>query len=103
MIKSDLYKTGITLRFPRVETVRTDKSWYEILDEEELNKLFRVRKSYYIPNDVKLSSIFFPFILFIFYIFSLFLSTFSNIFVFYVIILLYIFGWLTYINVYFLI
>ena len=37
------FKTGITLRFPRLEAVRNDKMWYECLDLNELARLKSVR------------------------------------------------------------
>ncbi|XP_031573134.1 DNA ligase 4-like [Actinia tenebrosa] len=39
IIASDRYKTGSTLRFPRLECIRDDKHWYECLDLKELEKL----------------------------------------------------------------
>lgn len=33
------FKTGVTLRFPRLEAVRNDKMWYECLDLNELARL----------------------------------------------------------------
>ena len=39
MCVSFSYKTGLTLRFPRVEKIRYDKSWFECLDLNELEKL----------------------------------------------------------------
>ncbi|XP_064095629.1 DNA ligase 4-like [Macrobrachium nipponense] len=39
VVKSLLYQTGVTLRFPRVEKVRYDKPWYDILTTKELNEL----------------------------------------------------------------
>ncbi|PFX16725.1 DNA ligase 4 [Stylophora pistillata] len=39
IITSDKFKTGVTLRFPRLEAVRTDKMWYECLDLNELTRL----------------------------------------------------------------
>lgn len=39
IITSDKFKTGITLRFPRLEAVRNDKMWYECLDLNELARL----------------------------------------------------------------
>ncbi|XP_073251496.1 DNA ligase 4-like [Porites lutea] len=39
IINSDKFKTGITLRFPRLEAIRTDKMWYECLNLTELAKL----------------------------------------------------------------
>ena len=38
------FKTGITLRFPRLEAVRNDKMWYECLDLKELTRLKSVRQ-----------------------------------------------------------
>lgn len=37
------FKTGFTLRFPRVEAIRKDKMWYECLSLTELEKLKSVR------------------------------------------------------------
>ncbi|RMX43103.1 hypothetical protein pdam_00006836 [Pocillopora damicornis] len=34
-----LFKTGVTLRFPRLEAVRSDKMWYECLNLNELTRL----------------------------------------------------------------
>ncbi|XP_068735127.1 DNA ligase 4-like [Montipora capricornis] len=39
IIASDKFKTGFTLRFPRVEAIRKDKMWYECLSLKELEKL----------------------------------------------------------------
>jgi len=39
IISSDKFKTGLTLRFPRVEAIRSDKMWYECLNLTELAKL----------------------------------------------------------------
>lgn len=39
IVKSALYQTGVTLRFPRVEKVRYDKPWYDILTTKELVEL----------------------------------------------------------------
>ncbi|XP_015777194.1 PREDICTED: DNA ligase 4-like [Acropora digitifera] len=39
IITSDKFKTGVTLRFPRVEAIRKDKMWYECLSSTELEKL----------------------------------------------------------------
>lgn len=33
------FKAGVTLRFPRLEAIRTDKMWYECLNLTELAKL----------------------------------------------------------------
>ncbi|XP_042871458.1 DNA ligase 4-like [Penaeus japonicus] len=41
IIKSDVYKTGVTLRFPRVEKVRYDKPWYDTLTTKELDSLVK--------------------------------------------------------------
>ncbi|XP_068249304.1 DNA ligase 4 [Palaemon carinicauda] len=39
VVKSLFYQTGVTLRFPRVEKVRYDKPWYDVLTTKELNEL----------------------------------------------------------------
>ncbi|KAK2560071.1 DNA ligase 4 [Acropora cervicornis] len=39
IIASDKFKTGVTLRFPRVEAIRKEKMWYECLSLTELEKL----------------------------------------------------------------
>lgn len=39
IITSDKFKTGVTLRFPRLEAVRSDKMWYECLNLNELTRL----------------------------------------------------------------
>ncbi|KAK8384182.1 hypothetical protein O3P69_009133 [Scylla paramamosain] len=39
VVKSDLYRTGVTLRFPRVERVRYDKPWHQALTTTELRQL----------------------------------------------------------------
>ncbi len=36
---SDKYKTGCSLRFPRLEKFRDDKQWYECMTFDELNEL----------------------------------------------------------------
>lgn len=36
---SDQFKTGCTLRFPRVELIRTDKPWYDCLTTKQLEEL----------------------------------------------------------------
>jgi len=41
LVKSDMYRTGVTLRFPRVEKVRDDKSWYEVMTTSELDDLVK--------------------------------------------------------------
>lgn len=42
VVKSEMYKTGVTLRFPRVEKVRYDKPWYDTLTTKELDSLVKV-------------------------------------------------------------
>ncbi|KAK7069753.1 DNA ligase (ATP) [Halocaridina rubra] len=44
VVKSALYQTGVTLRFPRVEKIRSDKSWYDILTTVELTELEKEAK-----------------------------------------------------------
>ncbi|XP_077997197.1 DNA ligase 4-like [Glandiceps talaboti] len=39
IIKSDQFKTGCTLRFPRLEKVRDDKAWYQCMTVEEMETL----------------------------------------------------------------
>ena len=39
---SDQYKTGCTLRFPRVEKIRTDKPWYHCMTVADLTDLKQV-------------------------------------------------------------
>ncbi|XP_076038794.1 DNA ligase 4-like [Oratosquilla oratoria] len=39
IVKSELYQTGVTLRFPRVEKVRYDKPWYDALTTTQLKSL----------------------------------------------------------------
>lgn len=41
VVKSEMYKTGVTLRFPRVEKVRYDKPWYDTLTTKELDSLVK--------------------------------------------------------------
>ena len=36
---SDKYKTGVTLRFPRLEKFRDDKLWHECMTLSELGEL----------------------------------------------------------------
>ena len=38
------YKCGCTLRFPRVEKVRTDKEWYDCMNLDELEQIKQVRR-----------------------------------------------------------
>ena len=47
--KTDKYKTGLTLRFPRLEKFRHDKPWYECMKFSELTDLFK-------KNEGKLAS-----------------------------------------------
>ena len=35
------YKAGMTLRFPRLEKIRSDKEWFECLDLNEVGELFK--------------------------------------------------------------
>ncbi|XP_075446837.1 DNA ligase 4 [Ascaphus truei] len=44
IIASDMYKTGCTLRFPRIEKIRADKEWYECMSLNDLEQ-FRERAS----------------------------------------------------------
>ncbi|CAB3987149.1 DNA ligase 4 [Paramuricea clavata] len=44
IVPSDNYKAGQTLRFPRLEKIRDDKSWYECLDLNELERLRSIAK-----------------------------------------------------------
>ncbi|KAH9499884.1 DNA ligase (ATP) [Bulinus truncatus] len=39
IIESDRFKTGCTLRFPRVEVIRDDKPWYQCMTKVELEDL----------------------------------------------------------------
>ena len=39
MLSSYRYKSGCTLRFPRVEKVRDDKEWYDCMTVDELEQL----------------------------------------------------------------
>ncbi|XP_067842559.1 DNA ligase 4 [Heptranchias perlo] len=39
IVSSDAYKTGCTLRFPRIEKIRDDKGWYECMTLQELDQL----------------------------------------------------------------
>ncbi|KAG2456580.1 DNA ligase 4 [Polypterus senegalus] len=36
IVDSDMYKTGCTLRFPRIEKIRNDKEWYECMTVKDL-------------------------------------------------------------------
>ena len=42
IIASDQYKTGYTLRFPRVVKIRDDKPWYDCMTVTELDDLRQV-------------------------------------------------------------
>ncbi|XP_046858902.1 DNA ligase 4-like isoform X2 [Xenia sp. Carnegie-2017] len=44
IVPSDNYKTGQTLRFPRVEKIRDDKTWNECLDINELERIRTIAK-----------------------------------------------------------
>jgi len=39
IVASDKYKSGCTLRFPRVEKVRDDKDWFDCMTVDELEQL----------------------------------------------------------------
>lgn len=39
IVPSDMYKTGCTLRFPRIEKIREDKEWHECMTLEDLEQL----------------------------------------------------------------
>ena len=42
IIDSDKFKTGFTLRFPRVEKFRDDKEWYDCMTLPEVEELKKV-------------------------------------------------------------
>ena len=42
VVRSDLYRTGVTLRFPRVERMRYDKLCHQALTTTELKQLVQV-------------------------------------------------------------
>ncbi|NP_001081114.1 DNA ligase (ATP) 4 [Xenopus laevis] len=44
IVSSDMYKTGCTLRFPRIEKIREDKEWYECMTLDDLEQ-FRDKAS----------------------------------------------------------
>ncbi|XP_053563764.1 DNA ligase 4 [Bombina bombina] len=44
IVSSDMYKTGCTLRFPRIEKIREDKGWYECMTLDDLEQ-FREKAS----------------------------------------------------------
>ncbi|XP_007891664.1 DNA ligase 4 [Callorhinchus milii] len=39
IVKSDMYKTSCSLRFPRIERIRDDKEWYECMTLNDLDQL----------------------------------------------------------------
>ncbi|XP_053419432.1 DNA ligase 4 isoform X2 [Nycticebus coucang] len=39
IVPSDMYKTGYTLRFPRIEKIRDDKEWHECMTVDDLQQL----------------------------------------------------------------
>ena len=39
IVPSDMYKTGSTLRFPRIEKIRDDKEWHECMTLGDLEQL----------------------------------------------------------------
>ena len=39
VVVSDAYKVGLTLRFPRVESIRTDRAWYQTTTLSEVRTL----------------------------------------------------------------
>uniref|UniRef100_U3BRS6 DNA ligase n=1 Tax=Callithrix jacchus TaxID=9483 RepID=U3BRS6_CALJA len=39
IVPSDIYKTGCTLRFPRIEKIRDDKEWHECMTLDDLEQL----------------------------------------------------------------
>ncbi|XP_043927269.1 DNA ligase 4 [Protopterus annectens] len=39
IVASDMYKTGCTLRFPRIEKIRDDKEWHECMTLNDLEQL----------------------------------------------------------------
>lgn len=43
---SEQFRTGCTLRFPRVEKIRTDKPWYECMTTAELDDLRQVQLTF---------------------------------------------------------
>lgn len=40
-MKSDAYKIGVTLRFPRVERIREDRAWHSAMTVNELKEISR--------------------------------------------------------------
>ncbi|KAK2178306.1 hypothetical protein NP493_548g00024 [Ridgeia piscesae] len=41
IVDSDQYKTGCTLRFPRVEKIRDDKPWYDCMTTHDIEELWK--------------------------------------------------------------
>lgn len=39
IVGSDMYRTGCTLRFPRIERIREDKAWHQCMTLAELQRL----------------------------------------------------------------
>jgi len=39
VVVSDAYKVGLTLRFPRVERIRTDRAWYQTMTLNQVRAL----------------------------------------------------------------
>jgi len=54
IIDSDKFKTGFTLRFPRVEKFRDDKQWYECMTTKDVLEMKEVCKRYFNvhPNSI---------------------------------------------------
>jgi ATP-dependent DNA ligase len=48
IIDSDKFKTGFTLRFPRVEKFRDDKQWHECMTTKDVLEMKEVCKVYLI-------------------------------------------------------
>ena len=46
---SDKYKCQCTMRFPRMERVRDDKSWYQCMTFEELEDMRKVKVMFLLP------------------------------------------------------
>ena len=43
IIDSDKFRTGFTLRFPRVEKFRDDKEWYDCMTLPEVEEMKKVK------------------------------------------------------------
>ena len=54
IIDSDKFKTGFTLRFPRVEKFRDDKQWHECMTTKDVLEMKEVCKRYFNvhPNSI---------------------------------------------------